>query len=156
KSRHLELKASTMSACRIPSITNCELTVVANEARPFEIETTLRGLTSRAHELYAQSRFQEAADIARHCVELNPTDPELWNMRGVFLRSAKNAEAAIPCYRRCLDLKPSHSGAWSNLGNAFADLKQVALAAYCHRRAIALKHGDARFHHNLAVALALS
>jgi Flp pilus assembly protein TadD len=106
---------------------------------------------AKAH--FEARRYAEADDFARQALAQRPDDPQIWNARGVFLRSDRKIDAAIVCYRRALELAPDHAGAWSNLGNALKDAKHVELAIACHRRAIALASRNADFPFNLGIAL---
>jgi Flp pilus assembly protein TadD len=129
-------------------------TAMANRVNGSQAART-KALFGHADWLYRAGRFAEAAELTAQALELDPRSTEMWNARGVFLRSAGCPEEAVWCYQRCLTLAPQNAGCWSNLGNALGDLKRVESAILCHRRAIALAPREARSHENLGLALML-
>jgi Flp pilus assembly protein TadD len=118
---------------------------------PADAQATRLFAEATAH--FEARRYAEADECARQALAHRLDDPQIWNARGVFLRSDRKIDAAIACYRQALELAPDHAGAWSNLGNALKDAKHVELALACHRRAIALAPRNADFPFNLAIAL---
>jgi Flp pilus assembly protein TadD len=129
-------------------------TAMANRVNGSQAART-KALFGHADWLYRAGRFAEAAELTAQALELDPRSTEMWNARGVFLRSAGCPEEAVWCYQRCLTLAPQNAGCWSNLGNALGDLKRVESAILCHRRAIALAPREARSHENLGLGLML-
>jgi tetratricopeptide (TPR) repeat protein len=116
-------------------------------------ETRVSELMSRARRLYLSKEYLEAAEVVKLAVAASPSDPDLWNTRGVFLRAAGRSAEAVWDYRQALARQPGNAGTWSNLGNALVDLKQLETAMVCHKRAISIEPAGAEFHRNLAFAL---
>lgn len=96
---------------------------------------------------------QEAADLYRRAVALQPTDPILHFNLGNVLFGLGRAEDAAACYREALRHDPGYAEAWNNLGNACAELSQWNDAAEALRSALRLVPGYADAHYNLAGVL---
>lgn len=70
---------------------------VAGGARP----PAERGL-----ELVREGRFAEALEYFEGALELDAGDPDLWNGKGVALRSLGRYAESVECFERSLELDP--------------------------------------------------
>lgn len=119
-------------------------------------ESTVSDLMAQARRHYFSKEYIKAAECVERAIKLSPTDFDLWNTRGVFLRAGGKSADAVWSYRQALARQPGNAGTWSNLGNALVDLKQLDTAMACHRHAIDLEPVNAEFHRNLAHGLIIS
>jgi len=119
-------------------------------------EARVSDLMAQARRRYFSKEYLKAAELVELAISLSPSDPDLWNTRGVFLRAGGRSAEAAWSYRRALAEQPDNAGFWSNLGNALADLKQLETAMVCHKRAISIEPAAVEFHRNLALALTVA
>jgi predicted O-linked N-acetylglucosamine transferase (SPINDLY family) len=90
---------------------------------------------------YKRGRNNEAAEILRRCVSLQPDVADFRNSLGaVFLRMGREAEASELC-RSALKLRPDYPEACMNLGIALERLGQFEEAEAVCRRAVYLSPG---------------
>ena len=52
------------------------------------------------------SKFDEALGFFEQALLLNQNNPDLWNYKGVALRSLGRYEEAMECYNRSLEIDP--------------------------------------------------
>ena len=56
-------------------------------------------------------KFDDALSFFEQALFLNPTDPDLWNYKGITLRSMGRYEEAMECYNKSLKLDPRDKNA---------------------------------------------
>ena len=101
----------------------------------------------------ALGQVDEAEDVMRHVIEIEPHDFEaLVNLGAALDYQGNHAEAEL-FYRRALRLKPKHADLLSNLGNVLAEQGRAEEAIACFERAIAIKPDNAETHNNLGAVL---
>jgi Flp pilus assembly protein TadD len=107
-----------------------------------------------AARLHAEGKFEQAEELLRAAMALDPGNISLGNARGVMLAAMKQYSDAVRCYHEVLACDPNAPEVWMNLGNALTPLNQLKSAIACHRRALALSGGKTPLlHHNLGVSL---
>jgi Flp pilus assembly protein TadD len=67
-----------------------------------QIET----LVDKGNRLFEEGKFEEALGFFEQALLLNQNDPELWNHKGVTLRSMGRYDEAIECFNKSLELDP--------------------------------------------------
>jgi Flp pilus assembly protein TadD len=53
-----------------------------------------------------ESKFDDALDFFEQALLLNQNDPDLWNHKGVALRSLGRYEEAMYCFNKSLEIEP--------------------------------------------------
>ena len=56
--------------------------------------------------LLEENKFEEALGFFDQALLLNQKDPELWNHKGVALRSIGRYDEALECFNKSLELDP--------------------------------------------------
>ena len=68
--------------------------------------THLVDLIEKGKTLLKESKFEEALGFFEQAILLNQDDPELWNYKGVVLRSMGRYNEAMECFNKSLELDP--------------------------------------------------
>ena len=63
-------------------------------------------LISKGKSLLEEAKFDDALACFDQALLLNQNDPELWNFKGVTLRSLGRYEEALECFNRSLEIDP--------------------------------------------------
>lgn len=63
-------------------------------------------LIEKGKNLLSESKFEEALGFFDQALFLNQNDPELWNHKGVVLRSMGRYNEALECFNKSLELDP--------------------------------------------------
>ncbi|THD82053.1 MAG: tetratricopeptide repeat protein [Phenylobacterium sp.] len=74
------------------------------------------------HQLYRLGRQTEAEVWSERGVERHPRDPEMWNLRGVFLRQLKRLPEALAALDESIRIDARHEGPQVNRGNVLLDM----------------------------------
>ena len=68
-------------------------------------------LISQGKALLEENKFEEALGYFEQAVLLEPTNPEMWNFKGVALRSLGRYDEAIFCFNKSLEIEPRDKNA---------------------------------------------
>jgi len=63
-------------------------------------------LVKNGKSLFESGKFEEALGFFEQALLLNQNDPELWNYKGIALRSMGRYNEAIECFNKSLELDP--------------------------------------------------
>ena len=63
-------------------------------------------LVASGKKLLNEAKFEEALGYFEQALLLDQTDPELWNNKGVALRSMGRYDEALECFNKSLELDP--------------------------------------------------
>jgi len=63
-------------------------------------------LIKKGKTLLEENKFEEALGFFDQALLLNQNDPELWNYKGVVLRSIGRYDEALECFNKSLELDP--------------------------------------------------
>ena len=66
----------------------------------------ISNLVNNGKELLEKGNFEEALSFFEQALLLNQNDPELWNYKGVALRSMGRYDEALECFNRSLEIDP--------------------------------------------------
>ena len=68
--------------------------------------TELKSLTQKSITNLNDGNFEDALSYFEQALLLKPDDPDLWNQKGVALRSLGRYDEASECYNKSLQLDP--------------------------------------------------
>ena len=68
--------------------------------------TELESLTQKGITNLNDGNFEDALSYFEQALLLKPDDPDLWNLKGVALRSLGRYDEASECYNKSLQLDP--------------------------------------------------
>ena len=63
-------------------------------------------LMDKGKNLLNDDKFEEALGFFEQALLMNQKDPELWNYKGITLRSMGRYEEALECFNKSLELDP--------------------------------------------------
>ena len=66
----------------------------------------IRELVDSGKSFLEDSKFDDALDFFEQALLLNQNDPDLWNHKGVALRSLGRYEEAMYCFNKSLEIEP--------------------------------------------------
>jgi Flp pilus assembly protein TadD len=71
----------------------------------------IKDLVEKAKTLLENNKFEEALGFFEQALLMNQSDPELWNHKGVALRSMGRYDEALECFNKSLELDPRDKNA---------------------------------------------
>ena len=71
----------------------------------------IKDLVEKAKILLEENKFEEALGFFEQALLMNQNDPELWNHKGVALRSMGRYDEALECFNKSLELDPRDKNA---------------------------------------------
>ncbi len=63
-------------------------------------------LVQKGHALMDRGKFFDALGFFEQALLLNQNDPDLWNNKGVALRSLGRYEESMECFNKSLEIEP--------------------------------------------------
>ena len=66
----------------------------------------IEDLVDKGNKFLEAGKFEEALGFFDQALLLNQNDPELWNHKGITLRSMGRYNEAIECFNKSLELDP--------------------------------------------------
>lgn len=100
-----------------------------------------------------RGRLDEAEQLFRQCLELDPNSAKAWNKLGVVIVHKGNKDKAKQCFQQAIKLDPKFAPAYSNLGNIYRETGNLAAAEKLYETAIKHDPNFATAYHNLGVVL---
>ncbi|MEK0327660.1 MAG: tetratricopeptide repeat protein [Nitrosopumilus sp.] len=71
----------------------------------------IKDLVEKAKTLLENNKYEEALGFFEQALLMNQNDPELWNHKGVALRSMGRYNEALECFNKSLELDPRDKNA---------------------------------------------
>ena len=68
--------------------------------------SNIEDLVAKGKILLEENKFEDALGFFDQALLLNQKDPELWNYKGVALRSIGRYDEALECFNKSLELDP--------------------------------------------------
>lgn len=68
--------------------------------------SSIESLVEKGKNLLEENKFEKALEFFDQALLLNQNDPELWNYKGVVLRSMGRYDEALECFNKSLELDP--------------------------------------------------
>lgn len=63
-------------------------------------------LCKKAKEFFEKGEYLEAMECYEQAILINPKDPDLWNSKGLVLRTMGRYDEAIECFNQSLQIDP--------------------------------------------------
>ncbi len=71
----------------------------------------IQNLVAKGQSFLKDGKFNDALDFFEQALLLNQDDPDLWNNKGVALRSMGRYEEAMECFNKSLKIDPRDKNA---------------------------------------------
>ncbi len=71
----------------------------------------IQDLVAKGQSFLEDGKFNDALDLFEQALLLNQDDPDLWNYKGIVLRSMGRYEEAMECFNRSLKIDPRDKNA---------------------------------------------
>ncbi|BDQ31092.1 hypothetical protein NZNM25_00970 [Nitrosopumilus zosterae] len=71
----------------------------------------IQDLVEKGQSLMDDGKFDEALGFFEQALLLNQNDPDLWNYKGVALRSLGRYEESMECFNKSLEIDPRDKNA---------------------------------------------
>ena len=71
----------------------------------------IQGLVKKGQSCLEESKFEDALGFFEQALLLNQDDADLWNYKGVTLRSLGRYEEAMDCFNKSLSIDPRDKNA---------------------------------------------
>ena len=71
----------------------------------------IKDSVEKAKTLLENNKYEEALGFFEQALLMNQNDPELWNHKGVALRSMGRYNEALECFNKSLELDPRDKNA---------------------------------------------
>lgn len=68
--------------------------------------SSIDDLIQQGKKLLDEDKFEDALGFFEQALLLNQNDPELWNYKGIALRSMGRYDEALECFNKSLELDP--------------------------------------------------
>ena len=68
--------------------------------------SNIEDLVAKGKILLEENKFEDALGFFDQALLMNQKDPELWNYKGVALRSIGRYDEALECFNKSLELDP--------------------------------------------------
>jgi tetratricopeptide (TPR) repeat protein len=67
---------------------------------------SIQSLVEKGQSLMDDGKFDDALGFFEQALLLNQDDPDLWNYKGVALRSLGRYEESMECFNKSLEIEP--------------------------------------------------
>jgi len=71
----------------------------------------IQDLVAKGQSFLEDGKFNDALDFFEQALLLNQDDPDLWNYKGIALRSMGRYEEAMECFNKSLKIDPRDKNA---------------------------------------------
>ncbi len=71
----------------------------------------IQNLVGKGQSFLKDGKFNDALGFFEQALLLNPDDPDLWNHKGIALRSMGRYEEAMECFNKSLKIDPRDKNA---------------------------------------------
>ena len=71
----------------------------------------IQDLVAKGQSFLKDGKFNDALSFFEQALLLNPDDPDLWNHKGIALRSMGRYEEAMECFNKSLKIDPRDKNA---------------------------------------------
>ena len=72
---------------------------------------SINGLVTLGKKQLDDGHYDDALNLFEQAILLNQKDPDLWNLKGIALRSLGRYDEAIECFNKSLEIDPRDKNA---------------------------------------------
>lgn len=128
-------------------------TKAAKKNRPHEKHVSLAEAFEMAIQLHQKDRLDEAENIYRQILALEPDHPDAHHFLGVLSHQKGRSDEAVAMIQRSLTLNPDHPDAHNNLGNVLKEMGRLEEAAQAYQSCLTLAPDNVNALSNLGAVL---
>ncbi len=66
----------------------------------------VQDLIKKAKNLVGEGKYEEALEYIENALSVEKNNPQIWNLKGIALRSMGRYDEAIECFNRSLEIEP--------------------------------------------------
>ena len=66
----------------------------------------VQDLIKKAKSLVSDGKYDQALEYIENALSVEKNNPQIWNLKGIALRSMGRYDEAIECFNRSLEIKP--------------------------------------------------
>lgn len=70
------------------------------------MSSQVQDLIKKAKNLVSDSKYEEALEYIEKALSIEKNNPQIWNLKGVALRSMGRYAEAIGCFNKSLEIEP--------------------------------------------------
>ena len=70
------------------------------------MSSQVQDLIKKAKNLVSDSKYEEALECVEKALSMEKNNPQIWNLKGVTLRSMGRYDEAIGCFNKSLEIEP--------------------------------------------------
>lgn len=70
------------------------------------MSSQVQDLIKKAKNLVSDSNYEEALEYIEKALSIEKNNPQIWNLKGVVLRSMGRYAEAIGCFNKSLEIEP--------------------------------------------------
>jgi len=115
----------------------------------FEIDSELK----KALQYQQAGQFEQAEDIYRKILKVNPNHPEALHLLGIIAYQFKKYDIAVPLISKAIRIDPNQSAYYSNMGLVLKEQGKLDEAVACLQKAIQLDPDHAKAYNNMGNVL---
>ena len=124
-----------------------------NQDQKEDSGSEVQGLLQKAVPLHQAGQWQEAKNLYRNILAIEPGHADAHHLLGLIARQSGNNEAAVKLISEAIRENPCEAAYHNNLGNALKDLGRLDDAVESYHAALAINPDFAAAHSNLGAAL---
>jgi len=70
------------------------------------VSLQVQDLIKKAKSLVSDGKYEEALEYIENALSMEKNNPQIWNLKGIALRSMGRYDEAIGCFNRALEIEP--------------------------------------------------
>lgn len=111
------------------------------------------GSIQSAFENYQAGNFEEAENICREILNVQPGDTEVLHLLGLISHKLGNYDSALENIKKAIKLNPNDADAYYDLGNVLQEKGEITKAVTNYKKAIKFNPGHVEAYNNMGIAL---
>ena len=128
-----------------------ETAAPAAQGKLKQVPMTAAKAIEMAGKLFAQRRYDQAADLARQILKNHPNQPDAFNILGVALNAQGKPKEAVAMIKEAIKRLPGNAIFYANLGEVERQRRKPAEARDALLKAVQLDPKQASAHNNLGI-----
>lgn len=106
-----------------------------------------------AFENYQAGNFEEAENICREILILQPGDTEVLHLLGLVSHQLGNFDSAVENIKKAIKFNPANADAYYDLGNVLQEKGEITKAVTNYKKAVKLNPKHVEAYNNMGIAL---